>query len=724
VARKPLACGNLVCMTSPNLHIVSLPHTASRYEYSFCAYTQKSLKLARMMEKYGYGVTLYAAEGPSDFHNTVGCVPDPGPAHVVEPEWTTEYFREMNARAIAAIQERAQPRDLILLTTGWPQKPIADFFGAEHQVVEYGIGYEGVFAPFRVFESYAWMQTVYGREAGMTGESAMSKQGRFYDAVIPNYFEVDQFPAGTGDGGYLLFLGRLIESKGLRVAIDAAKRAGLPLVVAGQGNPEEFGLAPGRTEKGAPLYVGVADPQYRAALMGGAIAILCPSLYLEPFGGAAVEAQMCGTPAITTDWGAYCVPTDAEVLTERGWLRFDQIRSDDKTLGYDPKTSSLQWTSITGVQVFDEQKTVEYSNRNWAVRVTAAHRWSGFKRHHNGTETELIKPFSEMADTDRVRLAAPAVDGCLDISPQEAALIGWIITDGSVESTVVAGKRHRFVWGEDSFDTIGKVRIWQSKPDGLRAVRAVLDGFPHTERERKTPDGQLQRWVFQVDPLFVRDVVMRAQVCGRSLDSFVIGLTLDARKAFLRACFDAEGWRPTKGSTLLISQNAGPKLNAMILCAYLCGKRPCVSAGTVHQRSGHTNKTLSLCSPIIVPKRLHQKAGRTEKVWCPATELGTWTMRFAGHIVLTGNSETVEQGVSGFRCRTMAEFDAAVEAAPGLSREKIRERAIRLYSTEAVAAQYDRYFKRLADLYEDGFYQSRQVADLPGKREAQSELPS
>jgi len=279
------------------LHIVSLPHTSTTRAFSWCAYTQKALKLARMMTDYGYEVTLYGTE-ESDFENTVACALAPSDARVTEPQWTTEYFDLMNQRVIEELHERLEPRDLILLTTGWPQKPIADAFPM-HMAVEYGVGYDGTFSTYRVFESYAWAQAVYGREAGLAGESVMNKQGRFYDAVIPNYFEAEAFPVGMQDGGYLLFLGRVIESKGIGIAIDIAKHAGLPLVVAGQG---VYGT--GEPPEGVE-YVGVVGPEVRARLMGDAIAILCPSLYLEPFGGAAVEAQMCGTPAITTDWGAY-----------------------------------------------------------------------------------------------------------------------------------------------------------------------------------------------------------------------------------------------------------------------------------------------------------------------------------------------------------------------------------------------------------------------------------
>jgi glycosyltransferase involved in cell wall biosynthesis len=52
-------------------------------------------------------------------------------------------------------------------------------------------------------------------------------------------------------------------------------------------------------------YVGSVGSEERAKLMGGAAATLMPTIYVEPFGGVAVESMMCGTPVVTTDFGAF-----------------------------------------------------------------------------------------------------------------------------------------------------------------------------------------------------------------------------------------------------------------------------------------------------------------------------------------------------------------------------------------------------------------------------------
>jgi glycosyltransferase involved in cell wall biosynthesis len=66
--------------------------------------------------------------------------------------------------------------------------------------------------------------------------------------------------------------------------------------------------------------------------------------------------------------------------------------------------------------------------------------------------------------------------------------------------------------------------------------------------------------------------------------------------------------------------------------------------------------------------------------------------------------ETVEDGVTGYRCNTLADYIGAIRRAHLLDRLKISERAHRLYSLESVGRIYDQIFRTISDLKEDGWY--------------------
>lgn len=306
-------------------HLVSLPHTETTREYEWCAYTAKTRKFADMMSARGHDVLLYAGpQSEAQCAEHIVCT-DEVPPNSEIPTFSadTPLFKGFNDRAIGEITCRLEPHDFICLIGGTAQAPIAHAFPT-HQVVEYGIGYGGVIpTTHRVFESYAWMHAVYGAQ---TGGDPHRVDGRFFDAVIPNYFDVGDFSLGEGAGGYLLYVGRLIERKGVQVALDVAERTGLPLKVAGAGD--------------YPLpdwvdYHGVVGPEERAELMGGAIALLAPTLYVEPFGGVVVEAQLAGTPVITTDWGGFTETVTPGVTGYRCRTIGEFLRAIDQAPGLD-----------------------------------------------------------------------------------------------------------------------------------------------------------------------------------------------------------------------------------------------------------------------------------------------------------------------------------------------------------------------------------------------------
>jgi glycosyltransferase involved in cell wall biosynthesis len=122
--------------------------------------------------------------------------------------------------------------------------------------------------------------------------------------VVPHGIEPSSFPARTSVGDHACYLGRFIPEKGPVEAIEAARAAGVRLVMAGP-RSEYFDshvapLVDGRDVE----YVGVVTAAERAQLLGSAGLLLAPFQAPEPFCLVLVEAMMCGTPAVATALGA------------------------------------------------------------------------------------------------------------------------------------------------------------------------------------------------------------------------------------------------------------------------------------------------------------------------------------------------------------------------------------------------------------------------------------
>jgi glycosyltransferase involved in cell wall biosynthesis len=127
-----------------------------------------------------------------------------------------------------------------------------------------------------------------------------------YAATIHHGIELEYFSVGSGDGGYLLFLGRIHPDKGTATAIDVAARAGVPLVIAGVVQDEDYfadEVAP-RIDGTSVTFVGPVGPAERDRLLGGAVALLHLIDFDEPFGLSVVESLATGTPVIANARGS------------------------------------------------------------------------------------------------------------------------------------------------------------------------------------------------------------------------------------------------------------------------------------------------------------------------------------------------------------------------------------------------------------------------------------
>ncbi len=147
---------------------------------------------------------------------------------------------------------------------------------------------------------------------------------------------------GSEGGPYVLHLGSDDPRDNTDVAIDAARRAGVDLVVAGSASPREGARFTGR----------IPDDEL-VRLYRGAAAFIDPSLY-EGFGYAVLEAMACGAPVVASsvtsipevvgDGALLCSPDDVDAFAGalRRLLEDDELHASLRTCGL-TRASTFTW---------------------------------------------------------------------------------------------------------------------------------------------------------------------------------------------------------------------------------------------------------------------------------------------------------------------------------------------------------------------------------------------
>ena len=350
-----------------------------------------------------------------------------------------------------------------------------------------------------------------------------------------------------------------------------------------------------------------------------------------------------------------CVPMDTQALTKNGWKLYEDLKIGDLILAYNEANETNEWSAIEAMTYHENAELIKVSNgHNYEHISTPDHRWYTKQRHrYNRDEmVNVIRTTNTIRSESNIITSAYSVGGDSPVTPDEAAIIAWLITDGSVFWAKPTLKT------SSSFGTKRGVQamIVQKKEMQVSLLYSLLE--PYLTKTVGFRSGT-STYTFRLKPQMVRDLWSKAGLVPEAEDyvSLVTNLTQPARKAFLEAFWLAEGHTDKSGAKH-ITQNIGSELESAIVAATLEG----YGTRLVWKDSDRKCRGMRMIErKYVTGQRLVKQSVENASVWCPTTALGTWVMRQGDTITITGNC-LYGQGVKG-------DSDVILRSNPALSED-------------------------------------------------------
>jgi glycosyltransferase involved in cell wall biosynthesis len=256
-------------------------------------------------------------------------------ARQVQSELIAKAFASANDDQIDVVHIYTNEEDTALPFAQFCKKPVVF---THHDPFNFLVNYKSVFPKYKYLN---WLSISMAQRKGMPPDT--NWVGNIYHGIDPS-----EWPANleTADN-YIAYFGRIIESKGVHLAIEAVKKHNqtaktpLKLKIAGKhyaGKKDDYWQTMIAPEIGETIeYVGfLKETSEKTAFLGNARALVIPSLFDEPFGLVMAEALACGTPIIGLDSGAIpevIRPGKTGILVRKVMSDADANRIDETATG-------------------------------------------------------------------------------------------------------------------------------------------------------------------------------------------------------------------------------------------------------------------------------------------------------------------------------------------------------------------------------------------------------